>query len=46
MKKRLANVNNFKDKLLLSKEREIFKYIYNKRLHKIKELTEKMMIII
>ena len=39
-KKRLANVNHYEDKLLLSKEREIFKNIYNKRLDKIKELTE------
>ena len=39
-KKRLANVNYYEDKLLLSKEREIFKNIYNKRLDKIKELIE------
>ena len=35
--KQLVNINNdddYKDKLLLSKEREIFKDIYNKRLDK------------
>ena len=31
------NNDNYKDKLLLSKEREIFKDIYNKRLDKIEE---------
>ena len=40
--KRLVNVNDYEDKLLLSKERETFKNIYNKRLDKIKELTEKI----
>ena len=39
-KKQLAN--DYEDKLLISKEREIFKNIYNKRLDKIKELTEKI----
>ena len=38
--KQLAN--DYEDKLLISKEREIFKNIYNKRLDKIKELTEKI----
>ena len=41
--KELVNINNndddYKDKLLLSKEREIFKDIYNKRLDKIEELN-------
>ena len=39
--KRPVNINNdddYKDKLLLSREREIFKDIYNKRLDKIEEL--------
>ena len=34
-------INDYQDKLLISKEREITKYIYNKRLDKIKELSEK-----
>ena len=33
--------NDYEDKLLISKEREIFKNIYNKRLDKINELREK-----
>ena len=40
-----VNTNNdsdYKDKLLHSKEREIFKNIYNKRLDKIKDLSEKI----
>ena len=39
-----VNINNddYKDKLLLSKEREIFKDIYNKRLDKIDELDNKI----
>ena len=41
-KKQLANINdNYKNKLLLSKEREIFKNIYNERLDKIEELNKK-----
>ena len=40
------NKNNYKNKLLLSKEREIFKVIYNKRLDKIEELNNKSIIII
>ena len=44
--KQLVNINNndddYKDKLLLSKEREIFKDIYNKRLGKIEELNNKI----
>ena len=34
--------NDYEDKLLISKEREIFKNIYNKSLDKIKELSEKI----
>ena len=41
-KKRLVNVNDYEHKLLLSKERETSKNICNKRLDKIKELTEKI----
>ena len=42
--KQLVNIDNddYKDKLLLSKEREIFKYIYNKRLDKLEELNNKI----
>ena len=42
--KQIVNINkdSYKDKLLLSKEREIFKYIYNKRLNKIEELNNKI----
>ena len=43
--KQLLNINNdddYKNKLLLSKEREIFKDIYNKRLDKIEELNNKI----
>ena len=43
--KQLVNINkdvNYKDKLLLSKEREIFKDIYNNRLDKIEELNNKI----
>ena len=41
---KIANVNDddYKDKLLLSREREIFKDIYNKRLDKIEELNNKI----
>ena len=39
--KQLVNVgDDHEDKLLLSKEREIFSNIYNKRLDKIEELTK------
>ena len=43
-KEQSVNINNsdYKDKLLLSKEREIFKDIYNKRLDKIEELNYKI----
>ena len=45
--KQLVNINinkddDYKNKLLLSKEREIFRYIYNKRLDKIEELNNKI----
>ena len=42
--KQLVNINkdDYKDKLLHSKEREIFKVIYNKRLDKIEELNNKI----
>ena len=43
--KQLVNINrddDYKDKLLLSKEREIFKDICNKRLDKIEELSNKI----
>ena len=38
-KEQSVNLNNYKDNLLLSKEGEIFKDIYNKRLDKIEELN-------
>ena len=42
-KKQLADINDdYKNKPLLSKEREIFKNIYNERLHKIEELNKKI----
>ena len=40
--KQLVNKDDYKDKLLLSKEREIFKDIYNKRLDKIEEMNNKI----
>ena len=40
--KQLIKKDDYKDKLLLSKEREIFKDIYNKRLDKIEELSNKI----
>ena len=42
--KQIVNTNkdDYKDKLLLSKEREIFKDIYNKKLDKIEELNNKI----
>ena len=43
--KQLVNINNdddYKDKLLHSKEREFFKDIYNKRLDKIEEIINKI----
>ena len=44
-KEQLVNINNedyYKNKVLLSREREIFKNIYNKRLDKIEELSKKI----
>ena len=44
-KERLVNINNddnYKNKLLLSRETEIFKSIYNKILDKIEELSKKI----
>ena len=42
--KNLVNINedDYKDKLLLSKEREIFKDIYNKRLDKIEKMNNEI----
>ena len=42
--KQLVNINkdDYKDELLLSKEREIFKDISNKKLNKIEELNNKI----
>ena len=42
--KQLVNINkdDYKDKLLLSKEREIFKDIFNKRLDKIEEMNNEI----
>ena len=40
--KQIVNKDYYKDKLLLSREREIFKDIYNKRLDKIEELSNKI----
>ena len=43
-KEQSVNINNddYKNKLLISKEGEIFKVIYNKRLDKIEELNKKI----
>ena len=38
----MINDNDYKNKLLISKEREIFKDIYNKKLDKIEELNNKI----
>ena len=40
--KQLINKDDYKDKLLFSKEREIFKDIYNKRLDKIEEMNNEI----
>ena len=46
-KEQLANINDdYKDKLLLSKERKIFENIYNERLDKIEELNKTLIITI
>ena len=39
-KKQLLNINYYGDKLLILKETEIFRNIYNKRPDKIEELTK------
>ena len=41
-RKQLISDDDYKNKLLISKEREIFKYIYNKRLDKLEELNNKI----
>ena len=43
-KKQLTNINadDYKNRLLISKETEIFKNIYDERLNKIEELTKKI----
>ena len=41
-KQQLISDDDYKNKLLISKEREIFKDIYNKRLDKIEELNNKI----
>ena len=40
--KQIDNADDYKNKLLISREREIFKNIYNERLDKIEELTKKI----
>ena len=45
--KQLVNVNDdYEDKLIHSKEREIFRNIYIKRIVKIEELTKKILMVI
>ena len=45
--KQLVNVNDdYEDKLIHSKEREIFRNIYIKRIVKIGELTKKILMVI
>ena len=41
-----TNPNYYRNELLLSKEREIFKNIYNERLDKIEGLTKKITMMI
>ena len=41
-RKQLISDDDYKNKLLISKEREIFKDIYNKRLNKLEELNNKI----
>ena len=43
-KQQLVSDDDCKDKLLISKEREIFKYIYNKRLDKIAEYNSESLL--
>ena len=46
-KKQVANINaDYKNELLLSKEREIFKNIYNEIFDKIEELNKKIILMI
>ena len=40
--KKLGNISDYKDDLLHSKEREVFKNIYSKRLDEIEELSKKI----
>ena len=39
---KIKDKNNYKNELLISKEREIFKNIYNKKLDKIEKLSNKV----
>ena len=41
-KRELSNTKDYENQFLTSKEREIFKNIYNKRLHKIEKLNRKI----
>ena len=41
-KPQIHNTDDYKNELLISKEREIFKNIYNERLDKIEELTKRI----
>ena len=46
-KKQIANINDdYKNKLLLSRKKEIFKNIYNERLDRIPELNKKLIMTI
>ena len=38
----MHNTDDYKNELLISEEREIFKNIYNERLDKIEKLTKKL----
>ena len=44
-KKQLVNKQQGNNKLLLSKERELLKNIYNKRLNEVNELSKKMIMV-
>ena len=44
--KQIHNADGYENKLLISKEREIFRNTYNKRLNKIEELDKKWRFII
>ena len=41
-KRQLSDTKDYENQFLISKEREIFKNIYNKRLHKIEKLNRKI----